>query len=1075
MTTQRPFAPIAIIVVLLSAFCLLPSVFGQSTTATLSGTVTDQNGAVVPAAEITVENISTALKRHATTNDEGYFTVPLLPPSTYSVTAQRTGFTPMRVENVILNVADQKALKIELKTGEVTAQVQVISEAPLISTSSAVATTIDRTLVSNLPLNGRSFSSLVLLTPGVTVATSNFFDRGQFSVNGQRASSNYITVDGVSANIGAISDAAGGVTNLALAGAYPGTSAFGGTNNLVSIDALEEFKIQTSSYSADSGRQPGGQVQVVTRSGANQFHGALFEYFRNEALDARNYFNFKPAQKPPLRQNHFGGTFSGPVYLPRFGAGSRLLYKGKDRTFFFFSYEAQRLRLPSSGVESVPSLRLRQLAAPALRPILNSFAMPTGAETTTTTVCTPSPTNPSCAPNGRRYSGFAPFNYSLANPNNLDATSIRIDHAISTKLALFGRFNESPSFRATGVEVRSRAIAKTRTLTIGANSVLSQRLSNEFRFNYSRQESIADAILTTVGGAVPVDPLYLTNGYPRQQGVTFRVGTSRASIFSGTDRDIIQRQLNFVDNLSFTKDSHQLKFGIDVRRLSPIYGTADQQSMQFREETAISTGLISSFATFTNQPSRPRFDNYSLYAQDTWKVSGRLTLGLGLRWEINPAPTEANGKMPPLALGVVGTDVTHATLAPAGTQFYKTSYTAFAPRVGAAYQLKNTAGHETIIRGGFGVYYDLGNGSAAGGWPFFAGRNVLTSPPAGCVPPLTFPIPLACSAAPGITLVTALPTTTAVYSLNENLKLPYSLHWNFAVEQSLSNEQTVSVSYVASAGRRLLGQLIVNSSGLAGTRPNPNFGTIVSNFNGPTSDYNSMQVQYQARLKKGLKALINYAWAHAIDEASSDIDSTALSRGNADFDIRHNLSAAFHYDIPLIGAGRFADAILRNWSADTIIHAQSGQPIDALTFSTLTNPDGASLFVRPDLIQGVPLYINDSTVPGGRRFNVAAFRDAPPTRQGTFGRNILRALPLYQVDIAVGRIFKFSERTQLQIKGEVFNVFNHPMFGSYGTDFTSPSTFGVPATTMNSSLGGLSSLYQLGGPRSIQFSARLSF
>src|SRR6266496_2515128 len=685
MTSQRPFASRSLslaVLILLSAFCLVPSAFSQSTTATLSGTVSDQNGAIVPGATVTALNTATTLERHATTNDEGGFTIPLLPPGTYSVTTRRDGFAPVEFKNVVLNVGDRKALKIELKAGDVNATVQVLNEAPLINESPAVATTIDRQFVGNLPLNGRSFQSLILLSPGVTVTTVNQ-DYGQFSVNGQRASTNYFTVDGVSANIG-ISPILGSGTNMALAGADPGLTASGGTNSLVSVDALEEFKIQTSTYSAEFGRQPGGQISLVTRSGGNQFHGTLFEYLRNEALDARNYFNQKPASKTPLRQNQFGGTFSGPVKILG-------LSNTRRHTFFFFSYEGQRLRLPINGVVNVPSVRLRQVAAPALQPVLNAFPVPTGPELL----------DAAGQPRGR-----SPYNFAVSNPSTMDATSIRIDQNIGRKVNLFGRFNDSPSDGITSHFRKTIRSVNTRTLTVGATSAFSARLSNELRFNYSGSQAKQEQTVVPLGGAAPIDPKVLTSGYP---GLGFLLipGTF---LQVGPFSDNRQRQLNIVDNLLMLRGAHSIKIGMDYRRLSPTYGAQDQQSMFFFSEAAVKNGIINLLQITTFQPARPRFQNVSAYLQDTWKKSQRLTLDLGLRWELNPPPTEADGRIPPLAIGIVGNDVSKATLAPPGAPFYKTFYTAFAPRVGVAYKLNQKSGRETILRGGFGVYYDLGSG-----------------------------------------------------------------------------------------------------------------------------------------------------------------------------------------------------------------------------------------------------------------------------------------------------------------------------------------------------------------------------
>ncbi|HLA12255.1 MAG TPA: TonB-dependent receptor [Pyrinomonadaceae bacterium] len=1058
MNHRRPCTLMIVFVFLLCAFCLLPTALAQSATATLSGTVEDQQGAIIPEARITVVNDNTRSQRQTTTNDRGDFTVPLLPPSTYTVSVERQGFAPVQINNVVLNVGDQKSLQIQLKPGNISEMVQVVGDAALINTSPAVATTIDRTFVGNLPLNGRSFQSLILLTPGVTVSSSTpLSDTGQFSVNGQRASTNYFTVDGVSANVG-MSPVLGATTNLAIAGAYPGTSAFGSTTNLVSVDALEEFKIQTSSYTAESGRQPGGQVQLVTRSGTSSFHGTLFEYFRNDALDARDYFNKKPEPQAALRQNQFGGTFSGPLPFFNFGEGGPLFITGRDRTFFFISYEGLRLRLPTSGVQNVPSLRVRQISAPAVQSVLNALPLPSEPELL----------NAAGLP-----TGWARFNYSISNPSELDASSIRIDHRLSSRLTLFGRFNESPSDTTTGIAGKTTMIAATRTFTWGSTWVLSSKLINDIRFNWSRQRAKQESSNIALGGAVPIDSTILTSGYNDFGRITFLYGGFVNSVAGGRITDSFQRQINIVNNLSYIRDQHQFKFGLDYRRLAPIYGPADQQGARFSSETAVRNGTLNLLEIFTIRSARPQFDNFSAYIQDTWKASRRLTLDLGVRWELNPPPTEAEGQMPPLAIGIVGTDVRGATLAPRGTPFFKTSYTAFAPRFGAAYLLKNTAGRETVLRGGFGVYYDLGNGTASGGWPLMASRTQSNVP---------FPVPAALAIRPGV-VPTTLPTTNTVISLDPNLKLPYILQWNFAIEQSLGTQQTVSLSYVAAVGRRLLTiQQLNPPAGLSsGPRPNPNFGTIRYSSNGARADYHSLQSQYKARLSRGIQALFNYTWSHAIDEVSSDIQTGVLERGNANFDVRHNFSAALHYDIPPIKAGSFLGTVFRRLSLSAIAHAQSGLPIDVVGSQTVI--DSILLRLRPDLVSDVPIYLSDPTVPGGRRFNSAAFRAAPanplfpgvPARQGNLGRNVLRELPLYQVDVSFGRKISLTEKLTLQAKADIFNVLNHPMFGGYSANFTVPSTFGVPSLTLSRSLGGLSSLNQLGGPRSIQLSLRLSF
>jgi hypothetical protein len=1042
---------IILVVVLVLAFA--GALQAQSTNASLTGRITDPSKAIIPDAKVIVINMGTNIRRESTTNEAGIYYLTNLPPSTYRVEVEKAGFRTVIKPGVVLHVQDTVEINFEMTLGSLSESITVEGGGMGIDLSPSVRTVIDRQFVGNLPLNGRSFQSLILLTPGVTVASTNANEYGQFSVNGQRASTNYFTVDGVSANIG-ISSSFGYAAGGALAGSYPGLSGLGGTNNLISVDALEEFKIQTSTYTAEFGRQPGGQISLVTRSGANKFHGTLFDYLRNDALDARDYFNKVPAPKPALRQNQFGGTFSGPIF--------------KDKTFFFFSYEGQRLRLPISGTTYVPSLRQRSAAAAAVRPLLNAFPLPSGAEITTIAGLP---------------SGWAPFAYGISNPSTMDATSIRIDHTFSSKLTLFGRFNESPSNATTfyGGASGTAFNASTRTLTLGATSALTPRLNNELRLNYSRQLGQRQGLQDTLGGAVPVDPVLLTNGLGGQGTAAFYFGGYSAVLSAGDISENYQRQMNGVDNVSLVKGAHQFKFGVDFRRLSPTNGPTDYQYVYFMSEAAVNRATADLAIILTQDSARPRFTNFSAYGQDTWKVTPRLTLDLGIRWELNPAPTEANGKMPPVALGITGNppDVSKATLAPPGTPVYKTFYTAFAPRFGAAYQLNSTSGRETVLRGGFGVYYDLGSAGATSGYQVLAAEKDLSGVP--------FPLSAANATRLAITLPTALPVTTTVFSNAENLKLPYTLQWNVALEQSLGTQQSLSLSYVASAARRLLTtqQLNYRAGNTTGPRPNPNFSTMYYTWNAPTSDYDSMQVQYKARLKRGMQALVNYTWSHAIDEVSTDIGAFTLERGNADFDVRHNLSAAVTYNLPSPNAVPVLKRIFGNWFVDGIVHAQTGRPVGVV--GSVTVVDGIAVSIRPDVVPGQPFYIYDPTVPGGRRFNSAAFTNPPydpayPTtlrRQGNFGRNVLRELPLSQIDFALGRSFKLTENLKLQFKGELFNIFNHPMFGSYGTTFTSPSTFGVPITMLRSSLsgssGGLSTLYQMGGPRSVQLSLKLSF
>lgn len=427
--------------------------------AELSGVVRDPSDAVIPNASVTARNDDTAAVRAASTSAEGIYTLSLLPPGRYTVEIRAPGFYTVTHRGIRLSVGQAARLDVTLQPGALEQSVTVSAEAALLKTDSAtISTIVNRQFIENLPLNGRSFQSLIALTPGVVLTKATFGEQGQFSVNGQRANANYFTIDGASANIGV---SAGLTLVQSASGSLPGLGATGGTNTLVSVEALEEFRVQTSGYAPEYGRMPGAQVTILTRSGTNDFHGALFNFFRNDGLDANDWFaSAYSLPKPALRQNDFGGVLGGPVRLPR-------LYHGRDRTFFFFSYEGLRLRQPQVLATDVPSLAVRNQAGRSVRPFLEAFPLPN-------------------RPEGRL--GFATFVSSFSDASSLDATSLRLDHLFGTRVSVFGRYNHAPSnytARLFALNNPTDTIANTGTLTAGATVLMTPRLVAEMRFNWS--------------------------------------------------------------------------------------------------------------------------------------------------------------------------------------------------------------------------------------------------------------------------------------------------------------------------------------------------------------------------------------------------------------------------------------------------------------------------------------------------------------------------------------------------------------------------------------------------------------
>jgi hypothetical protein len=1025
----------ALVFILLTSSALT---LAQSTNASLAGRITDPANALIVDAKVVAISDDTNLRYEDVTNGSGEYHLANLPPTSYRLEIQKSGFKKLIKPEVILHVQDALRVDLQMTLGDVSETVTVESGAPLVNTeSAAVSTVINRTFVENVPLNGRSFQTLIELAPGVVVTPSTFNDQGQFSVNGQRADANYFTVDGVSANFGVTGFIA---MMQSASGALPALSASGGTNSLVSVDAMQEFRIQTSSFAPEFGRTPGGQISIATRSGTNVYHGTLFEYFRNDVLDARDWFvNLNGLPKPAERLNDFGGVLGGPIF--------------KDRTFFFFSYEGQRLRQPSSLQTTVPDSQSRQQAPVAIRPYLNAFPVANG---------------PALA------AGVAQFNAGFSNPSSLDAYSIRIDHSLGPKLNFFGRYNYSPSsldqrgpvFSSGRVLSVTNSLSSTvHTGTAGFTQMISPEISNEVRANYSNHRVDIKFVMDDFGGATPLpDSLLFPSGITSDNGTFLFIILGVGQYVQGKQGTDEQRQVNLIDNLSVTKGSHQMKFGVDYRWLAPFSSPAAYH--QFAAFSGVSgalsgTALLAQSSSF--QTNALLSQNLSLFGQDTWKITPRLRVTYGLRWDINPALRGKNRDNDPFTVVGLNNPATIA-LAPRGTPLYETTYGNIAPRIGLAYQLDGIRNWGAVLRAGFGVFYDLGQGSLGGVssfFPYIADKNFSSSP---------FPLNAQDAAPPA--LMTNPPVGQMLVA-DPHLKLPRSYQWNVAFEQSIGNNQTLSATYVGATGRELL--RVTNLFNV-----NPNFEFIALTDNSATSDYHALQLKFQRRLSRGLQALASYSWSHSIDIASTDaiatnvntpgqITDANIDRGNSNFDIRHAFTAGITYELP---------SVLRGWSIDSFIFARSAPPVNVVGGSFFAA--GTQLAPRPNLNPGVPLEIHGSQFPGGKIFNRAAFTAAPAGTQGNFGRNVLRGFGAWQADVGVQRQFRLTERLGLRFRAEFFNIFNHPNFGSPTNVLTSP-LFGRSTQTLANSLGsggangGLNPLYQIGGPRSIQFAFKLQF
>ena len=1013
-------------------FILVHSSAAQSPTGTISGIVTDSTGATIAGAEVLVVNDATRVQFPGRTNEEGIYVVPNLPPGNYRVQVSKVGFKTIIKPDIVLNVQDALAINFKLPLGAVSEIVTIEGGAPLVNTeSAAVSTVIDRQFVENLPMNGRSFNTLLQLTPGVVVAPANSNSPGQFSIAGQRTSANNFTVDGVSANFGVQPGiTAGGGSGLGQSQAF---SSLGGTSSLVSADDLQEFRIETSSFAPEFGRQPGGQVILTTRAGTNDWHGGAFDYFRNTVMDANDWFaNSAGLERTAEHHNDFGAFLGGPIW--------------KQKTFFFVSYEGARLRLPTTQFAEVPSVSARQSAPASLAPFLNAFPLPNGPI--------------SADGYTAQYAG------GFSNSGTLDAGSIRVDHYFDSHFSIFGRYNNAPSELASlssPTELDSLPV-NTQTLTVGANMDWGGRFSNTLRGNYSTQTSDVRSSLLPLGGAtIPSPSLYLGDLQPASNEFSFQ--TFDTYYFAaGAIGHNQTKQLNFTDDLSWTVQNHKLKFGADVRllylKIAPAAGVIGYSVDSVQD--FLSTGKADLYAT-TTRPAEILGKAFSLYAQDTWNLNSRLTLSYGLRWDISPAPS-ARGNTTLVAWQNLNNPAAIGP-APQGTPLWNTSYGNLAPRAGLAYRMDDKG--DLVLRLGAGIFYDLGLGAASiapSYWPnsafnFYPGVSVPLNSASSYLPPISL----------------APPYSSQIYAFAPNLELPKSYQWNLALEKAFGGKQALSVTYLGQAGRDLMRKQALY-------QPNQNFsGLFYVTGNDAYSNYNALEVQYRRPLAKSVQALLSYSFSHSLDNASNDfltgLSNTVISAKNdyasSDFDVRHSFSGAVTWELPSGTHDPLLSMITKNWSLASMLVVRTGFPMNAhvnLGASAL-----AGQYTRPDLVAGQPVWISNPGAPGGKTLNPAAFAVPSSVRQGSEGRNDISGFGLTQVNLSLGRLFSFGDRFRLQFRGDAFNALNHPNFTN-PAGYIQYGSLELQSTKMlNQGLGGLNPLFQGGGPRSLQISLKLIF
>jgi hypothetical protein len=1026
-----------------------PSAPGQSapgqsaTAATLTGIVVDHVGRALAGVAITLIDVAEGTQRRTVTGRTGAFAFATLTPGRYTLHADHVNFAPAEIRDIEVDGRVPTAITIALRIASVRETVAVHGQLSTAASGAAtVGTVIDRQTIERVSANGRSVQSLLAFVPGVITAGGTTDASGAFSVNGQRSSANYFMIDGVGANIANAVNAPSRASQ-ASGGALPGVTTLGTTASLTPFEALEEVRVQTSSYAAEYGRQPGAQVSLVTRAGSSVWRGTLFTQIRHEALDANDWFANRAGRgKLPMRQQQVGATLGGPLVWPG--------HADDPRTFVLVAHEQARVRSPQMVVSSVPTLALRQQASQGLRALLDAFPLPHTSAVT--------------------YGVAATLVGDDAARYRVGTTSVRVDHRVSSALSLFGRVNVAPStsdaWKASNLATQHHEALAARTLTLGATHQ-STRTATDLRINVSTNHGDVAEWQTDHLGATPVGTAQLTPsgtaGAFADALVTFPAFTTMRPVpsLSVLNSSTDQRQINVVGATTVATDRHRVKVGVDVRTLETRLRPRDYDLWVNLADTNSLRADSTAQVSLSAQPAdlRPQFTNASLFVQDTWMASARVTIDAGVRWELNPPPGEAHGRLPYTSLApfAVSTPV-----APAGTPLWHTRAKNLAPRLGVGWRLRESPGRDTMLRVGGGLFYDLGNTQATDGYEGYGyrtSRDLL----------LQYPVDASSVATAAST---SYPRNAPLFASDPNLTLPYSGQWNVSIEQGLGATQRLVVSYIGAAGTRQLAQLHREFLDV----PAFQFPSVYVTTNDGRSDYEALQVRFEHRLSSRLAMSAAHTWSHAIDVTSVESRAEAAStmaRADADFDVRHVFTGTFDLDLPAPTRLPLARAWLRDWSLDGHVSIQTGRPMNIM-LTSLFDQQGIEHTVWAVRTGGVPMYVVDTHAPGGVRINAQAFRSFVIDHDYESNRNLVRGPGAWQVDLALRRVWTLVRAARLTTQVNAFNVLNHPNFGNVDPDLGSP-TFGEARAMLGRTLGGLNPSYQIGGPRTLELSLRVSF
>jgi hypothetical protein len=1070
---------------LVLALCAAPAAFAQVQAGRIVGTVFDPNRAVVPNAVVVVTNAATNQNQTLATNNTGEFVLTPVNPGIYRVEVAAKGFGTAVVNNVEVIVGQSARVDVELKIGDVSTRVEVAAAAPLLNTESGtLGQEVTNRQIVDLPLNGRSYYELARLTPGATLLPG--------SGNLLRIRANYES--GTS-----ISGVAGSQTSFYLDGVDTTDHHQGGTLIQTSIDALQEFQIQQSEYSAEY-RNAGGVLNGTTKSGTNEIHGVLFEFLRNDKLDSRNFFAL---QRDVLKRNQFGGGVGGPLTIPK-------LYHGRNRTFFFLNYEAMRQRAGTvfNNIVPSPAQKTGDFSAVGLNAIydpISGLPFP-GNQIPTARI----------SPQAQFFAKYVPDpnsgNRAIFAPSTLldqDQATARVDQTITANHRAFVRYsfinyqeNDPNAFPALGY-----ASLNTRGHNVVAALISNLRpnVINEFRFNYLPNAIDLMAFLqgTNFYAQAGVPGFEDTGHRPGDAGSFPDFSWSGYASLSGSTFDQRPKTQNlkvweYSDNLTWVKGKHIFKFGGQIRHWLPLFTDSGVYEGQWTfngsitQNSAKPAGTGDAFADFMlgipysvgrNFPA-DWFGGYAtywhFYGQDDIKVNDRLTLNIGLRYEYSPWLSGYKGQVgtflpnspkpivvqainlsaqfaAPTANALLGNLIQTCSQAGIASNCTATDKRQIAPRFGFAWRPFD---NKTVLRGGYGIFYEVEsstnrvnhnmvpytlsetdfNNNLSTMATFFVGR------PIG-------------GAATAATLAGGYP----------NMPMGYDQHWSLGIQRELRANSVLEVNYVANKGSNLYDANPVNNpppgpGTIQAKRPYPTFGAITYNGQDASSIYNALQAKYQKRFGGGLWSLVSYTWSKSI--TTSNVPAVggnfAYERALSGFDIPQNFTASVGYELPvgankklLTHANHLATNLLGGWQLQGIVVLRSGRP-----FTPTISRDVANTGIggqRPTRIGSGKL----SNPNIAQWFDKTAFTLPANYTYGNSGGAILREDRFKSLDLSLFKQFQFNERARLQFRAEAFNLTNSPSFSAPGTNIDTASG-GVVTSTISS-------------PRNIQFGMKLIF